>query len=45
MVYNNQQISGLWRDSLTKKEEALRSRYAKSLENLSEHTRPLTSLN
>jgi len=35
----------MWRDAWSKKEEALRSRYVKSLENLSEHTKSLPPLN
>ena len=35
----------MWQDSLTKKEEALRSCYVKSLESLSEHTKPFPPLN
>ena len=45
MTYNNPQISNMWRDAWSKKEEALRSRYVKSLENLSEHTKSLPPLN
>ena len=45
MAYNNPQILNIWRNAWSKKEEALRSRYVKSLENLSEHTRSLSPLN
>ena len=45
MVYNNPQFLNIWRNAWSKKEEALRSRYVKSLENLSEHTRSLPPLN
>ena len=45
MAYNNPQFLNIWRNAWSKKEEALRSRYVKSLENLSEHTRSLPPLN
>ena len=45
MAYNNPQILNIWRNAWSKKEEALRSRYVKSFENLSEHTRLLPPLN
>ena len=45
MTYNNWQISNMWRDTWSKKEEALRSRLVKSPKNLSEHTKSLPSLN
>ena len=44
MTYNNPQISTMWRDSWTKKEEALRSRYVKTLESLNEHAKTLPPL-
>ena len=45
ITYNNPQISNMWCDAWSKKEEALRSRYFKSLKNLSEHTKSLPPLN
>ena len=45
MVYNNSQILKIWRNAWSIKEEALRSPYVKSLENLSEHTKSLPPLN
>ena len=45
MAYNNPHISGMWRDSWSKKEEVLWSCYVKSLENLSDHTKPLPPFN
>ena len=45
MTYNNPQISKMWRDVWSKKEESLSVRYVKSLENLSEHTKSLPLLN
>ena len=41
MAYYNLQISNMLRNALSKKEEAHRSRYFKSLENLNEHTNSL----
>ena len=37
MTNNNLQILNMWRNAWSKKEEALRSLYVKSLENLKEH--------
>lgn len=44
MSYNNPQISNLWRETWSKKEDALRSRYVKTMENLNEHSKSLPSL-
>ena len=44
MSFNNEQILPQWREAWKLKENALRERYVKTLENLSEHTRPLPPL-
>ena len=44
MMFNNPEIHPQWKDAWNAKEEALRARYVKTLENLSEHSRPLVSL-
>ena len=44
MVFNNPQISDKWRDAWQMKEDALKTRYVKTLENLQEHTRNLPPL-
>ena len=44
MTFNNEQISKMWRNSWNQKEEALRARYVKTLENLNEHARFLPGL-
>ena len=44
MSFNNSQISQVWRDSWSKKEEALKARYVKTLETLSEHAKALPGL-
>ncbi len=44
MCYNNPQVSRSWREAWATKEDALRTRYVKTLENLSEHSRPLPPL-
>ena len=44
MSFNNSQISDLWRESWEKKEEALKSRYVKTLESLNEHSKILPPL-
>ena len=44
MVFNNPEIHPQWKDAWNAKEDALRARYVKTLENLSEHSRPLTPL-
>ena len=44
MVFNNECIHPEWRKAWKLKEDALRTRYAKSIENLSEHSQPLTPL-
>ncbi len=44
MTFNNPQIHHQWRDAWNAKEEALRTRYVKTLENMSEHSRPLPNL-
>ena len=45
MTYNNPQISKKWRNVWNKKEETLSIRYVKSLENKSENTKLLPTLN
>ena len=44
MVYNNPQVQSQWRDAWKAKEDALRTRYVKTIENLSEHARTLKPL-
>ena len=44
MAFNNSQISDMWRKSWNDKEETLRVRYVKTLENLNEHARLLPAL-
>ena len=44
MCFNNPQVHSQWRESWKLKESALRDRYVKTLENLSEHTRTLPPL-
>ena len=44
MAFNNPQVHSQWRDAWEAKEDALRTRYVKTLENLSEHSRPLPPL-
>ena len=44
MVYNNPQVQTQWRDVWKAKEDALRVRYVKTIENLSEHARSLKPL-
>ena len=44
MCYNNPQVSHRWRKAWTAKEDALRTRYVKTMENLGEHSRPLPPL-
>ena len=44
MVFNNHEITDQWKEAWSAKEEALRARYVKTLENLTEHSRPLPSL-
>ena len=44
MVFNNPEITSHWKDAWNAKEEALRTRYVKTLENMSEHSRPLLPL-
>ena len=45
MIYNNPQISKKWRNVWNKKEETLSIRFVKSLENKSENTKLLPTLN
>ena len=45
MTYNNPQISKMWRDVWSKKEESLSIRCVKSLEKISENTKFLPPLN
>ena len=44
MVFNNPDVLPQWREAWNAKEEALRTRYAKTLEDLDEHTRTLPPL-
>ena len=44
MVFNNREITSHWKDAWNAKEEALKARYVKTLENMSEHSRPLLPL-
>ena len=44
MVFNNPDILPQWREAWEAKEEALRTRYTKTLETLDEHSRPLPPL-
>lgn len=44
MAFNNPQVNSQWRDAWEAKEDALRTRYVKTLENLSEHSRTLPPL-
>ena len=44
MVFNNPEIHDQWKEAWKAKEEALKARYVKTLENLSEHSRPLPAL-
>ena len=44
MVFNNSEIHGQWKEAWSAKEEALKARYVRTLENLSEHSRPLPPL-
>ena len=44
MCFNSPQVHSQWRESWKLKENALRERYVKTLENLSEHTRTLPPL-
>ena len=44
MVFDNPEISDRWKEAWSAKEEALRTRYVKTLENLNEHSRPLHPL-
>ena len=45
MIYNNPQISKMWRDVWSKKEESLSIRCVKSLDKVSENTKFLPPLN
>ena len=44
MTYNNPQVQPQWREAWKAKENALRVRYVKTVENLSEHAHPLKPL-
>ena len=44
MVFNNPEITPHWKEAWNAKEEALRTRYVKTMENMSEHSRPLLPL-
>ena len=44
MVFNNTDVHPQWREAWSAKEEALKTRYTKSLEALKEHSRPLPPL-
>ena len=41
MAYNNPEISSMWRNAWSKRKDTFRSRYVKSLENLSEQKKLL----
>ena len=40
MLFNNPEVHPQWKEAWKAKEEALKARYVKTLENLSEHSRP-----
>ena len=44
MLFNNNEVHPQWREAWKAKEEALKVRYVKSMENLAEHARPLRPL-
>ena len=44
MLFNNAEVHPQWREAWKAKEEALKVRYVKSMENLAEHARPLPPL-
>ena len=44
MAFNNPRINEKWRQAWELKEEALKTRYVKTMENLGEHSRPLAPL-
>ena len=44
MAFNNPRINQKWRQAWELKEEALKTRYVKTMENLGEHSRPLAPL-
>ena len=44
MIFNNEEFQPQWRDAWRAKEEALKTRYVKTIENLNEHTRTLPPL-
>ena len=44
MVFNNPSVLPQWREAWKAKEEALKARYVKTLEALSEHAKPLPTL-
>ena len=44
MSFNNPQISNQWRDIWKLKEDTMKARYVKTIENLNEHTRQLALL-
>ena len=44
MVFNNSEVHPQWREAWKAKEEALKARYVKTMENLSEHSRQLVTL-
>ena len=44
MVFNNPNVHPQWRDAWAAKEDALKTRYVKTLETLQEHSRPLPPL-
>ena len=43
-TFTNPNVHPMWRDAWSSKEEALRTRYARTLETLNEHSRPLAPL-
>ena len=44
MLFNNSEVNPQWREAWKAKEEALKVRYVKSMENLAKHARPLRPL-
>ena len=44
MIFNNDELQPQWRDAWRAKEEALKTRYVKTVENLNEHTRAFPPL-
>ena len=44
MLFNNPEVHPQWKEAWKAKEDALKARYMKTLETLSEHSRPLPHL-